>query len=120
MSGRNVASANQTAAATTTTRAAIDTICSPNTDCRYETSIDGSTRYQWPSTIAVHAAPSAPAEAADLATVSACIAPDRSAATASACSTIAARPARTDAARIAARIFVNIRPIVAQYTPRIV
>ena len=45
-------------------------MCSFTIDCRCATLSDGTTRYQWPSTIAPHAPPSSAVELRKLATVS--------------------------------------------------
>src|SRR5262249_35255174 len=76
--------------------------------------IDGITRYQWPRIIAVHAPPRRSDEVRKLATVSASTAEDAPIDDSSACMIIATTPAIAAAARIAARNFVNSRPIVAQ------
>ena len=103
-----------TAAATTTTRTTIDAMWTLTIACRWDTCIDGRIKYQCPSTIAVHAPPSSAAELRKLATVSARVGGVQLADTTSACRTIAMAPAKTAAARIAVRMRVNMRPIVAQ------
>ncbi len=103
-----------TAAATTTTRTTVEPMCSRTIDCRCATSSDGTTRYQWPSTIAPHAPPSSATELRKLATVSSGIKPGASRDTSNACSVTAIRPATTAVHRIAGRIFASIRPMVAQ------
>src|SRR5438045_1764323 len=75
-SGRHAAIAIHTATMTTTIRAAIDAMCTSTIFWRYDTSIDGSTRYQWPRIIAVQAPPSLAADGRKRAAVHARVARD--------------------------------------------
>src|SRR3954449_3102125 len=97
--------ATQTAAPTTAARASIDAMCPLTIDCRYDTSIDGMTRYQWPRIIAVQAPPSIAAEVRKLRTVSANTTGDEPAVvardTSTPCIAMASSPATAAIARIA-------------------
>src|SRR6266498_3176402 len=108
--------AKNTAAPTTTTRTTIDAICTLTIDCRWDTCIEGITRYQWPRIIAVHAPPSIAAELRKLAIVSACTGSERADAATRACSTTAAVPPPTASATSSGRIDASARPTVAQYS----
>src|SRR6266487_7080604 len=108
--------AKNTAAPTTTTRTTIDAICTLTIDCRWDTCIEGITRYQWPRIIAVHAPPSIADELRKLAIVSACTGSERADAATRACSTTAAVPPPTASATSSGRIDASARPTVAQYS----
>ena len=95
-------------------RAPIDTMCSPTIDCRYETSIDGRTRYQWPRIIAVHAPPRSSDEDRKLATVRKTSVGEPPFENSSPCMTTPMMPADAVATRMPVRNLVNMRPIVAQ------
>ena len=106
-----------TAAATTTTRTTIEPMCSLTIDCRCATSSEGTTRYQWPSTIAPHAPPSSATELRKLATVSSGISPGASPRDLeSPAASTAASPHTIAVHSSAGRILASIRPMVAQYT----
>src|SRR5262245_50841574 len=102
------------AAATTTTRSTSETIWIFTMDCRYDTFIEGITRYQWPRIIAVQVPPRSSAEVRKLAMVIAVVVDDQPLVTSMACITIARAPAAQATATMAGRMDASIRPTVAQ------
>src|SRR5215470_2404898 len=101
------------AAATTATRNTSDTMCSFTIDWRYDTFIDGMTRYQCPRIIAVQVPPRSAADVRKLAIVSAVVVVDHPHVTSIACSTNVRIPPTHATATMAGRMDASARPTVA-------
>src|SRR5258707_13515025 len=97
------------AAATTATRSTSEMMWSFTIDCRYDTFIEGITRYQCPRIIAVQVPPSSAAEVRKLATVSAVTVGDHPLVTSNACRTTVKAPAAHATATIADRTKAGFR-----------
>src|SRR5258708_34162529 len=101
------------AAATTTTRSTSETMWSFTIDCRYDTFIEGITRYQCPRIIAVQVPPNSAADVRKLATVIAVTVADHPVVTSIAWSTRASTPPAQPTATTSGRIDARARPTVA-------
>src|SRR5262249_35010744 len=104
------------AAATTATRNTSETMCSFTIDWRYDTFIEGITRYQCPRIIAVQVLPRSAADVRKLATVSAVAVADHPDVTSIACSTSVTIPPTHATLTMMGRMDASVRPTVAQYS----
>src|SRR6476619_3531312 len=91
-------------------------MCRFATDLRYDSFIEGMTRYQWPRIIAVQVPPRSAADVRKLAIVSAVVVADHPDVTSIACSTNVRIPPAHATPTMAGRMDASIRPTVAQYS----
>ena len=101
-------------APTTAIRTAVDPMWNLTIRCNRDTSIDGSTRYQWPRIIAVQLPPSSAADERKLAAVSQAEGPASTTDQLIACVTRAATPPSTVVHSSTGRSDARARPMVAQ------